>query len=358
MQSMGHAEAVACRVMLAQLLRTGCLALTECSTCVSMVFCAAHSSSGLREVQVMDMASGKVYFWNDSNDEVAWEPPIGSQPRSKQETDHNFAAHLSATRTAAAADQLSTEPAPATVSLANGEKDATAAPAAKAEDVLAVTTNGIGEEAATSSDSSAEAMEEGLPAGTQQNKAEQEEGQLSDDATAAAAGPAAEQPASASVSAPSSAVAALGQQVLGQSQQALQSLCPGVPQLVRLAIEAEIRLQDWHMFAAKQHSAAARALPEEALSWEDFQDHVQWRWRSIEAAMPEAVAQAHKLRVMSGLWQASLAAEHALTILVKSSTAVPQVRSATELWALRKWSPTAAYCVPPCVLLVMSWWVD
>ena len=261
----------------------------------------------------MDMASGKVYFWNDTNDEVAWEAPTGSQPRSKQETDDDYAAHLSATRTPAATGQLSTDPAAAATaaaaaaaSQADGEEHATAAPAAKTEDVAAGTTNGIGDEAAVSCESSAEAIAEGLPAGTQQpSNAEQEEGQLTEDASTAEAGPSAVLLASASVLTPSSAVAAYGQQVVGESQRALHRLCLGVPQLVRLAVEAEIRLQDWRMFAAKQQSAAARALPEEALSWGDVQDHAQWRWRSIEAAMPAAVAQAHKLLVTSHLWQAS-----------------------------------------------------
>lgn len=32
--------------------------------------------------EVMDMASGKVYFWESSTNGVAWEPPQGSRPRS------------------------------------------------------------------------------------------------------------------------------------------------------------------------------------------------------------------------------------------------------------------------------------
>ena len=56
---------------------------------------AKLANGGTREctlTQVMDMASGKVYFWNSATDEVAWEPPEGSVPRSKQDTDAVFAA--------------------------------------------------------------------------------------------------------------------------------------------------------------------------------------------------------------------------------------------------------------------------
>ena len=31
--------------------------------------------------EVMDMASGQVYFWNSATNEVAWDPPRGSMPR-------------------------------------------------------------------------------------------------------------------------------------------------------------------------------------------------------------------------------------------------------------------------------------
>lgn len=36
--------------------------------------------------EVMDMASGKVYFWNGSSNEVAWQPPADSAPRSSHDT--------------------------------------------------------------------------------------------------------------------------------------------------------------------------------------------------------------------------------------------------------------------------------
>lgn len=40
--------------------------------------------------EVMDMASGQVYFWNSSTNEVAWEPPEGSMPRSGSLVSYNY----------------------------------------------------------------------------------------------------------------------------------------------------------------------------------------------------------------------------------------------------------------------------
>ncbi len=39
-----------------------------------------EGSAGWHEV--MDMASGKVYFWESATNVVAWDPPEGSRPRS------------------------------------------------------------------------------------------------------------------------------------------------------------------------------------------------------------------------------------------------------------------------------------
>ena len=51
-----------------------------------------QGGSGEQWFEVMDMASGKVYFWNRATNEVAWDPPAGSTPRSRQTTDAVFAA--------------------------------------------------------------------------------------------------------------------------------------------------------------------------------------------------------------------------------------------------------------------------
>ena len=278
--------------------------------------------------QVMDMATGKVYFWDSTTDEVAWEPPAGTQPRSKQETADTFAAHISATSTAPTSE---TPAAEATAT----ETAATAAPSAAAPAAID-SLEGADAAAAksASSESSVEHMDDTSPAEAhQQAISDQEDGELAAThdratstaevavATSQAARPlsatsnltdAAGHPVAAAeatgrhpdaIAVPSSHVAALGRSIAEQAQAALHTLCHDMPQLVRLAVEAEIRVQDWQMFAAKQQSAADKALPDEALSWKDFEDHVQWRWRSVEASMPDALAQAQQLRVrLSCTW--------------------------------------------------------
>ena len=264
----------------------------------------------------MDMATGKVYFWDSITDEVAWEPPTDTQPRSKQETADTFAAHISATSGAPGTSQ----PA-APTSAASGVPASSAATAAADKDSQMSDAAPAG--ASVSSESSAEELADTSTAEFgEQIDPNHEEGEVNEtsdrpaiatQATAARLAPASNDLAATALHhiastdtptlqvgsplLPSADVAALGQHIAAQVQAALHRLCQGVPQLVRLAVEADIRLQDWQMFAAKQQAAVDKAQPSEALSWQDFQDHVQWRWRSIEAAMPEAVAQAEELRV-------------------------------------------------------------
>lgn len=263
----------------------------------------------------MDMATGKVYFWDSITDEVAWEPPTNTQPRSKQETADTFAAHVSATSGAPGTSQPATP-----TSAASGVPASSAAKAAADNDSQMSDAAPAG--ASVSSESSEELADTSTADFGEQINPDQEEGEVdqASDRPALATQAAAARLSSAnndlaatalhhmaptdtlasqagSPLLPSADVAALGQQTAARVQAALHRLCQGVPQLVRLAVEADIRLQDWQMFAAKQQAAFDKAQPSEALSWQDFQDHVQWRWRSIEAAMPEAVAQAEELRV-------------------------------------------------------------
>ena len=258
----------------------------------------------------MDMATGKVYFWDSITDEVAWEPPTNTQPRSKQATADTFAAHICATSNAPGTSQSATlTSAVSTAAAAVADKDTQMNDAAPAG-------------ASVSSESSEELADTSTAEFGEQIDPNQEEGEVDEAAdrpviaTQAAAARLALANNDLAATAlhhmaptdtlasqagsprlPSADVAALGQQTAAQVQAALHRLCQGVPQLVRLAVEADIRLQDWQMFAAKQQAAVDKAQLSEALSWQDFQDHVQWRWRSIEAAMPEAVAQAEELRV-------------------------------------------------------------
>ncbi|DBB04500.1 TPA: hypothetical protein ACH3X1_012595 [Trebouxia sp. C0004] len=240
--------------------------------------------------EVMDMASGKVYFWEHDTDEVAWEPPPGGKPRSKQANAVTFAAHSS--------------PANPPISLG--------APDMAGEDAAAVPAHANGDvEVHAESDSRqmgqtntpyAGNMHERLQASTsegssehadQRSSEEKEDGQLAEVGSAQAPAPAAA--SSVQLDAPDAHVGVSGQQTCAEMRQATHRLCFNVPQLVRLAVEAEIRLQDWRMFSSKQQRAVDESMPQGALSWTDFQDHMQWRWQSIQAALPGAIAEAEQL---------------------------------------------------------------
>lgn len=239
----------------------------------------------------MDMATGKVYFWDSATDEVAWEPPAGAQPRSKHDNAATFAAHVSAADmpTAGTAGVQGTSGGPA-----EADASASAAP------IGTSTVEGQAPEAAgtvdaadakqTGSTSAASPAHTAPPSGTE----DQEDGQLAEERSASLSPP----PAAAPLThpqAPDTQLGALGQQVVDQIRSSTHSLCRNIPQLVRLAVEAEIRLQDWHMFSTKQRQAVDVSQAEAAVSWIDVQDHLRWRWRSITAALPAAVQEAQQL---------------------------------------------------------------
>ena len=236
------------------------------------------------------MASGNVYFWEHDTDEVAWEPPPGGKPRSKQANAVTFAAHSS--------------PADPPISLDTPDMpraDAAAVPA-HANGNVEVPAESDSRQMGQSDSSYAGNMHEGQQASAsegssghadQRSSEEKEDGQLAEVGSAQASAPAAA--SSKLLDAPDAQLGVSGQQTCDALRQATHRLCCNVPQLVRLAVEAEIRLQDWHMFSSKQQRAVDESLPQGALSWTDFQDHMQWRWQSMQAAFPGAVAEAEQL---------------------------------------------------------------
>ena len=229
----------------------------------------------------MDMASGKVYFWDSDTNEVAWQPPANAKPRSKHDNAATFAAHVSANDVAVTA--MDTDPA-AAAAAAPGSTPIASSDTAQALDNGAQGAAGNDKQAARSTDIT-------LAQTDQLSSEEEEDGQLE-----AGTGPVArEAPAQAVLALPEAQVGMVGQQVVDLLRQSNHRLCRNIPQLVRLAVEAEIRQRDWQMFSSKQQRAVDQSQPEAAVTWADIQDHMQWRWQSIQAALPAAVAEAQQL---------------------------------------------------------------
>lgn len=240
----------------------------------------------------MDMASGKVYFWDSATDEVAWEAPPGAQPRSKHDNAATFAAHVSpaATLTADMAGIADTAgvasgaaDGPSATTGSGGAQDSgaanTAAAVAAADDKQGVTAS---DESPANTGPSSEGEDH-------------EDGQLAEVGSAGSPPAAEEPPQLPTPPPPDPQLGELGQQVVDQLRQSTHRLCRNIPQLVRLAVEAELRLQDWHMFSTKQQQAAEASQAQTAVSWTDVQDHLRWRWQSIIAALPTAVEEAQQL---------------------------------------------------------------
>lgn len=228
------------------------------------------------------MATGKVYFWDSATVEVAWEPPAGAQPRSKHDNAATFAAHVSA---------------------ADSPTAGVSGTAAVASDLAAPVVTGVLEvqfPEAAGTENAADAKQagstsEGSPAhtGAPSTTEDQEEGQLAE-VRSASRSPPVEAPL-VHLLPPDIQLGTLGQQVVDQIRSSTHTLCRNIPQLVRLAVEAEIRLEDWHMFSTKQQQAVDSSQAETAVSWTDVQDHLRWRWQSINAALPAAVQEAQQL---------------------------------------------------------------
>ncbi len=213
--------------------------------------------------EVMDMGSGKVYFWNEDTDDVAWDPPEGSVPRSKQQNDATFAAaHAVPEPDAISGDALSSppdaEPAVRSAEPAVGDPPDESTPAEAARPGTSGGADELPDEPAARSD--------------------QEEGEIDERAAA--------------VERPAEEVGTAGEELLASAWEAAERICGPMPLLVRLAVEVEVRLRDWRAFSDAQRRAADSGDLGGALSWAVYQRSVQESWRTLQAAMPMALQEA------------------------------------------------------------------
>lgn len=75
--------------------------------------------------EVMDMASGRVYFWESATNGVAWDPPAGSHPRSTSlQQQHELQAERDTATASQAAQISSAQSDPSTSSSAVSNLDA------------------------------------------------------------------------------------------------------------------------------------------------------------------------------------------------------------------------------------------
>lgn len=81
-------------------------------------------------------------------------------------------------------------------------------------------------------------------------------------------------------------------ELLAQSWAAAEQLCGPAPQLVRLAVEAEVRLRDWQALAAVQRQAAESGGAAGALSWASYQRAVRAKLELLQGALPGALQEA------------------------------------------------------------------
>ncbi|KAK9906386.1 hypothetical protein WJX75_000970 [Coccomyxa subellipsoidea] len=217
--------------------------------------------------EVMDMDSGKVYFWNEETDDVAWDPPEGSVPRSKQQNDATFAAAHAAAPEAKPVSRTALDSRPAAEAAECSADAAVATPRSPQEESMAAQYQG------SRPAGGLDRQPDELPA-----QDDPEEGEI-DKRTAAVERPAEE-------------VGTTGEELLTSAWEAAERICGPVPLLVRLAVEVEVRLRDWRTFSEAQRRAADSGERGRALSWASYQRSVQENWRTLQAALPMALTEA------------------------------------------------------------------
>ena len=224
--------------------------------------------------EVLDMGGGVIYFWNQSTNEVAWQPPPAARPRPRSVAD--------AALSQAAAENLNTT-----------HEQVQAAPAHDATTSSDVVPLESGEQSARPS--AARVMVDVATSPMRQDDSE----------LPVPAHMAGTLPAEAGTE-PSEEVGVLCEQLAVRAKEATQHTCGPIPPLVYLAVEAEIRLRDWHTLGAWQRAAvhadsghcgaagSGTAAEPRLLTWRVYEQHVLDILQMMHAALPalEAASQA------------------------------------------------------------------
>lgn len=289
--------------------------------------------------EVMDMGSGRVYFWCEDTDEVAWDPPEGSVPRSKQQNDATFAA----AHAAPGAETGSANTCGVDSSLAVQETATRTTDAGQATAALRQPPDG----GKRVQDHTPELPQGSIPASPEDLgqvlgeppslSDQEEEGEIKVRAAA--------------IDRPSDEVEKSGKELLESAWEAAERICGPVPLLVRLAVEVEVRLRDWRAFSDAQQRAADVGDDAGAMSWASYQRSVQESWHALKAALPMALQEAESASaaVAAAVANASAAATVASQAPDVEDGELPKDSEASPSTAISATEPTEppAPDIPP-----------
>lgn len=315
--------------------------------------------------KVLDTGGGGIYYWNLATGNVEWEVPEGLDPDQLLPPEGSAAAEgrgddqgpthgaaleggLTEAGATAAASEVTAREAPAE---ASGSGDGVERQSGGA----ATLTEGQGTAQAEDGNVREEELEEGqLPPEPEALVQDQQQPGAQADGNDQQHGPA-EARAADDVGAPSSSggaddgalpsaatLAALRKQLLTPPQdhvtavleslaadaaEAARCFMASLPRAVRLAVEAQVRHDDWVELSSAQRKAVQQGRPEQALCWEVYELHVSTKAMAALSALPAARKEA--AAVMQGGAGAGAAASGGETQRPSSSASAPAT-AATE----------------------------
>ncbi|GAB4822424.1 hypothetical protein N2152v2_009470 [Parachlorella kessleri] len=241
--------------------------------------------------RVLDTASGRVYHWNPETNEVTWPPD-----------------EVGAVGTAASRDLVMEDTSSAAADLAKSEQEADASPGRQPEEgqaageerqqspgrstpdlvLTSAAPNGGGGDAATDNlavRGSSPSQQQTAAAGAEGEEEEQLEGGSR------------QAPIPAGLLAlPSADVAVEAGAVAQRCTEAAGSWLDTVPQVVRLAVEAQSLFTLLSLFSQQQAAAAQARSPTAAFCWPGFEETIRRALAALESQLPAAVDAARQVQ--------------------------------------------------------------
>jgi hypothetical protein len=213
--------------------------------------------------KVLDTASGKIYYWNLSSNEVVWQVPEGMDADALLPPDS-----AGAGADAAAADGEAGATPPAMDAVAPAADITAAAEAADDDQQRDSSPDEL--HPALAPQQAAPGRKSATPASA---SSDEEEGQIKADVAADLA--------KQLLQPPNHDIASVFSVVTAELDAAAGQLLGSLPPLLQLAVETRVRLADWQQLSAQQQAAVQAGDASKAHSWRSYEMQVMTKLRDL-----------------------------------------------------------------------------